>query len=218
MVGDERTTKTFAEMCCRGNLVWRAWIARQSFGSHVYCPFMDNPYTPPAIEEQSIAISFPVQTLVVFSATSALVIANYATAISYPFEKVLLFMHVCFAISPIALVFHFKNLRDSFRESATPGISWILLVLLSIPISFAISLSPFFSENQYERFYVTNSYFGPNDWMQWTWLLILGILPYALVSTRIRSIRPPTGFLSAASICGHAHNAFWVFVVCHSTD
>ncbi len=179
---------------------------------------MENPYSPPALAEQTKARSFSFPTAAVFLTTVVLVIANYVTSISRPVGIVDLFMHVCFLISPMTLAMHSNNLRNAIRKTATPRSTWTLIVLLCIPVSFALSLTPYYSENQFEGFFVMNRFFGPYGWMQWAWLVVLGILPYAMLSKRIRSSRPLTCFLSATAICGHAHNAFWVFLALHSTD
>ena len=179
---------------------------------------MENPYAPPANAEQNSSKRFSFQAAIIFAATTALVLANYFTAFGYPVGLVDLFMHVCFLISPFALAMHANNLRRSLFQRECPRRSWTLLLLSCIPVSFVLSLTPYYSQNQYEGFHVMNRFFGPYGWLQWTWLLFLGLIPFAMLSKRIRSSMVLTSCIAVASILAHAHNAFYVLMFCHMSD
>ena len=141
--------------------------------------------------------------------------ANYATATTIPRELWDVFPHVVFLASPLSFLIHLPHLIAWSKDARPLANRRWLLVLLVIPTSFVLSISPYFSINPYEGFVVMNRFFGPYGWMFWTWLIALGILPLLELIPVMRRSRLTMVLLSLTAIGFHIHNANWMWRICH---
>jgi hypothetical protein len=176
---------------------------------------MRNPYaTESRTETPDRTTGFWANVLIGLVSVSVIA-ANYASATTIPRERWDYFAHVVFLVSPVSLLIHLP-IVIALLGKGTPSTQrrWFLVLLL-IPVSFAVSISPYFSDNPYEGFSVMNRFFGPHGWMLWTWLIALGVLPFLERISTVRRSRWTMLVLSLTAIGFHIHNAYWVWRICH---
>lgn len=176
---------------------------------------MENPYAVESLSDMPSARSGFLAKALIAVVPIGVIAANYATATTIPRERWDVFAHVVFLNSPVSLLIHVPNLIARPSETTPLMTRWWFLALLLIPASFLLSISSYFSINPYEGFAVVNRFFGPNGWMHWTWLIVLGILPFFELIPAIRRSRTTMILLSLTAVGFHIHNAYWIWRICH---
>lgn len=176
---------------------------------------MENPYATESMSDMPVSKSTFLASVLIALVPICVVITNYATATAIPRELWDIFPHVVFLVAPLSFLVHLPHLV-AWSYKSRPLISrWWVIALLVIPVSFVISISPYFSINPYEGFVVTNRFFGPYGWMFWTWMIVLGVFPLLEFIPTIRQSRLTMMLLSMVVIGFHIHNAYWVWRICH---
>lgn len=176
---------------------------------------MDNPYTPPPSSNLPNQTSGRFLTSLMALLPMVVIAANYTTATSIPWDVPDIFGHVVLFVAPVSFLIHFPNLVAKPTETVPTTTRWSFLAVLLIPASFVLSISPLSSSNPYESFVAINKFFGPDNWMLYTWLIVLGILPLFELIPAIRRSRLTMTLLSLLAISFHIHNAYWIWQICH---
>lgn len=176
---------------------------------------MENPYVPESQIEIPSGRSRGLVNVLIALVSMGVITANYMTATAIPRELWDVFTHVVFLVAPVSLLIHVPNFIASFRGKEPSKPRWWILALLLIPASFLVSISPYFSSNPFEEYIVLNRFFGPFSWMFWTWLIVLGILPFLELIPTIRRSRLTVMLLSMTAIGFQIHNASLFWWICH---
>ena len=174
---------------------------------------MDNPYAPTTTVDVN---SRPLDRLDVLWCCIAticvmIVIGNYWTATTTYWETNL-FMNFVFLISPLVLASHLSLLR---RIPGRKSIHLSILSALLVMLAFGYAWRLWFSPNQFEGFVLMNTFFGPYGWMQWMWLVFIGVLPMSYCFGRFQNQFGLRIIVSMGSIIACIHNAAYVFQSCH---
>jgi hypothetical protein len=176
---------------------------------------LENPYTSPELAEHEATPSFATiarwQLLLVFG-LSAFVIVTCVSATQLRFDFHTTFMHTVFFTSPLAIFFIARLCSsDPQRGDRLAVIAIAILTLLA----FLFSWNRYFSNNPYESFVLTNWYFGPYGWMQWTWLVATVGFPLIMHVPRLLSNTTTRRLIAILVVIGYIHNAYHVWILTH---
>ena len=107
----------------------------------------------------------------------------------------------------------FRSLSN--RQLHLSVLSGYTLLSVIIPLLFLLTLAPLFGGPNYDSFVAANRLFGPYGWYRWAWLVLCGILPLLLLVPKFAAHRFVRLTIACLAICGHIHNAWAVWILCH---